>query len=82
MRRLVVSQRPRVPDHQLLVVGDRPKEGLVQEVPGNILDDSGMPSEYRLGINALKEPEELKIRAWFVCHMKAIIAQTIRDQIR
>ena len=54
MRRLVVSQRPRVPDHQLLVVGDRSKEGLVQKMPSDVLYDGSMAGEDRLGVNALK----------------------------
>ena len=50
---LVVGGGARVPDHELLVVGHGAKEGLVQQVPGNILNDGRVAGEDGLGVNHL-----------------------------
>lgn len=39
--------------HELLVICDRSKEGLVKQVPGHVLDHSGVTSEYGLRIDDL-----------------------------
>ena len=41
--RPVGDGRPGVPDHQLLVISHGPEQRLVEEMPGNILHDCGVP---------------------------------------
>ena len=50
---LVVGGGARVPDHELLVVGHGAEEGLVQQVPGNILNDGRVAGEDGLGVDHL-----------------------------
>ena len=33
---------PSVPNHQLLVISDRPEKGFVQQMPSNIFDNGGV----------------------------------------
>jgi len=42
---------PCVPNHQLLVVRHRAEEALVQQMPGDVLDDSCVACEDGLGID-------------------------------
>ena len=51
---LVVGGWARVPDHELLVVGDGAEEGLVQQVPRHVLHHGGVAGEDRLGVDHLK----------------------------
>ena len=44
----------RVPDHELLVVGDGAEEGLVEQVPRHVLHHRRVASEDRLGVDHLK----------------------------
>ena len=44
---------PGVPDAQLLVVGHRAEEALVEEVPGHVLHHRRVPGENRLGVDDL-----------------------------
>jgi len=53
MRWFVVRHWPGVPDHELLVISHRPEEGLVQEMPRNVLDDGSVSSKNCLGIDYL-----------------------------
>lgn len=41
----------RVPDHELLVVGDGSEEALVQQVPRDVLDDGRVAGEDGLGVD-------------------------------
>ena len=49
----------RVPDHELLVVGDGAEEGLVQQVPRHVLHHGRVPREDRLGVDHLKWKREI-----------------------
>ena len=43
--------RPLVPDHQLLVVSHGSEEGLVEEVPSNVLNHGGVTRENGFGVD-------------------------------
>ena len=44
---------PDVPDAEFVVICDASKEGLVEQMPGNVLDHGGVPREHTLGIDHL-----------------------------
>jgi hypothetical protein len=58
VRWFVVGGRPRVPNHEFLVVCDGAKEGLVQQVPGNVLYDGGVAGENGLGVDNLRKEKD------------------------
>ena len=47
--------RPDIPDAKLVVIGDAAKEGLMEQMPGDILHHSGVPSEHALCVDHLVE---------------------------
>ena len=47
------SWLPDVPDAELVVICDASKEGLVEQMPGNVLNHGGVPREHTLGIDHL-----------------------------
>ena len=51
---LIVGRRARIPDHELLVVGDGAEEGLVQQMPRHVLHHGSVAGEDRLGVNHLE----------------------------
>ena len=63
--RLVVRRRPLVPDHQLLIVGNRPEQRLVEEMPCNVLDHGSVSGEDCFGINDLKPKRDTFLKSTF-----------------
>ena len=45
--------RPDIPDAKLVVIGDAAKEGLMEQMPGDVLHHGGVPGEHALGVDHL-----------------------------
>ena len=54
VRWFVMMERSCIPDHHLVVVGHRPEERLVQQVPRDVLHHGRVTREDGLGVENLK----------------------------